>query len=423
MFCGSCLHDNALTVALKKAGWNIQLVPTYTPIRTDERDASTDLVFFGGINVYLQQKIPLVRHLPSFLDRFLDAPWLLRRVTTDTSQANSKLLGPLAVSMLSGDTGNQAKEVRRLVKWVGLQNPGVVVFSNILVAACARNIKESLATPVLVTLQGDDVFLDSLPDRYREACIRKIAELAPFVDAFIVHSEFYRDYISVYLGLPLEKFRITKLGIETSDFETLLADKGPANSCPPPTIGYLARIAPEKGLHQLVAAFIKLKQNPAFQSVQLKIAGWLGAGNQAYAETQWAALRDAGLEHDFEYLGTIEREEKLRFLSSLSVLSVPTEFQEPKGLYALEALAAGVPVVLPAHGTFPELIAASQAGCLFKPGDTDELADQIQQLLADPGLARSLGQAGRQYVLTSRNADTVAQEMGQIIEAYLRRWD
>ena len=59
MFCGSCMHDNTLVRGLARQGWDLQLVPTYTPIRTDEDDVSVDQVFFGGVNIYLQQKIHL----------------------------------------------------------------------------------------------------------------------------------------------------------------------------------------------------------------------------------------------------------------------------------------------------------------------------------------------------------------------------
>ena len=60
MYCGSCLHDNTLAAALLELGEDVVLVPTYTPLRTDEPDVSIDRVFFGGINVYLQEKVPLV---------------------------------------------------------------------------------------------------------------------------------------------------------------------------------------------------------------------------------------------------------------------------------------------------------------------------------------------------------------------------
>ena len=117
MYCGSCLHDNTLARAISQLDVDIQLIPTYTPIRTDEENTSVDRVFFGGVNVFLQQKIFLFRYLPAFLDRFLDAPWLLRKVTSKASSISASHLGSLTVSMLKGVRGNQRKEVRRLSRW------------------------------------------------------------------------------------------------------------------------------------------------------------------------------------------------------------------------------------------------------------------------------------------------------------------
>src|SRR5207249_7617003 len=100
MYCGSCMHDNTLAAALTRLGHDVLLVPTYTPIRTDEIDVSQKRVFFGGINVYLQQKLSLFRHTPWFLDRLLDAPRLLRWVSRFAVKTQAAELGELTISML-----------------------------------------------------------------------------------------------------------------------------------------------------------------------------------------------------------------------------------------------------------------------------------------------------------------------------------
>src|SRR2546423_1116005 len=81
MFCGSCMHDNTLVTPLRARGHDALLTPTSTPIRTDEADVSQSRVFFGGINVYLQQHSSLFRKTPWFIDRLLDIPRLLRWVS------------------------------------------------------------------------------------------------------------------------------------------------------------------------------------------------------------------------------------------------------------------------------------------------------------------------------------------------------
>src|SRR5437879_12596611 len=118
MYCGSCLHDNTLVAALTAQGHDALLIPTYTPIRTDEMDVSQKRVFFGGINVYLQQKLRLFRWTPWFLDRLLDAPRLLRWVSRFAMKTDAHELGDLTVSMLQGEHGKQRKEVAKIVRWL-----------------------------------------------------------------------------------------------------------------------------------------------------------------------------------------------------------------------------------------------------------------------------------------------------------------
>jgi glycosyltransferase involved in cell wall biosynthesis len=422
MFCGSCMHDNTLAKALAKQGWDIQLVPTYTPIRTDESDFSVDHVLFGGLNVYLQQKIPLFRYLPAVFDRFLDNPRLIRRVTAKAMDTDAKTLGSLALSMLKGANGNQRKEVRRMCRWLAAEKPDLLIFTNVLIGGCIETIKKELGIPVLVTLQGDDVFLDSLQPAFREKCIEQVKKIAEHVDGFIVHTEFFRDYMSQYFDIDPAKFRVTPLGLDVSEFAHLLERSSEANSSSGRagrTIGYMARLAPEKGLQHLVDAFVILKQRAGFEDVKLRIAGWLGPQNKDFANELWDRLSAAGLDDHYEYLGSIERSEKLKLLSEFDVLSVPTEFKEPKGLYVLEALATGVPVVQPNHGAFPELIRDSGGGVLFEHGNHEQLADALGELLSDIAKRNAYAKTGQQYVHQHRNADSMATTTAEVIKQYL----
>ena len=77
------------------------------------------------------------------------------------------------------------------------------------------------------------------------------------------------------------------------------------------------------------------------------------------------------------------------------MLSVPTTYREPKGLYVLEALANGVPVVQPRHGSFPELIEATGGGLLVSPDDPADLARVLYELMGDGSRREEIGQKGR----------------------------
>ncbi len=417
MYCGSCMHDNTLARALNQAGCDTLLVPTYTPIRTDETDAAVDHVFFGGINVYLQQKIPVFRHVPRFLDRLLDRPWLIRQVTSRAIETNAALLGSLTVSMLKGQAGNQKKEVKRLIDWLQrTARPDVVILSNILIGGCIETLKQSLNVPIIVTLQGDDIFLESLQEPHKSQAFQLIAKIDRDVDAYLVHSRFYADFMAQYLKLDRDKMHITPLGIDTSDFVSPL----PTTSRDFKNIGFLARLTADKGLHVLVDAFIHLKKDPQFDDVRLLIAGWLGADHRQFSESQFDKLKAAGLSRDFRYLGEVDRRQKLDMLRSIDVLSVPTVYRDPKGLYVLEALAAGAAVVQPAHGVFPELIDDLGGGLLVEPENPSALADALQRLLLDDPLRQQMGAAGRAAVLERRNAQSMAANTIAVIDDVLR---
>jgi glycosyltransferase involved in cell wall biosynthesis len=412
MYCGSCMHDNTLARALTQLGVDVQLVPMYTPIQTDEEDVTIDRVFFGGVNVYLQQRLGLFRYLPKFCDRLLDNPRLLRWVGSRGVETSAAQLGELTLSMLRGSAGFQRKEVRRLCQWLARDpQPDLLVFTNALVAGCVPDIKRVLGAKVAVTLQGDDVFLDELPPPYKQQALERIRRLAEHVDAFLVHSRYYATFMADYLAVDRAKFRLVPLGIDTADYRQAGADRAvPAPSLDRPRVGYLARLAPEKGLHVLVDAFIRLKQMPHMAAAELVVAGWLGKRHEAYAQSQFAKLHAAGLADSYRYLGTVDRARKIQMLAQLHLLSVPTVYRDPKGLYVLESLAAGVPVVQPNHGAFPELLAATGGGRLVPPQHPEALAAALHELLLDHPTRRQLAAAGRTAVHERYNARAMAEQ-------------
>jgi glycosyltransferase involved in cell wall biosynthesis len=421
MLCGSCLHDNTLVRALIRRGIDAQLVPTYTPIRTDEENVSSDRVFFGGLNVFLAQSIPGFRFLPSFATRLLDQPWLIRLATRRASAISAKTLGSLTVSMLRGTDGFQRREVEQLCDWLAESvKPSLVNFSNILIAGCLPALKRKLNVPVLVTLQGDDIFLEGLTEPYKSQSLSEIRRLVDLIDGFIVNSRYYASYMSDLLGIPAEKIHIVPLGVDVSGFPPPTGSavaNASATSSQASNIGFLARLAPEKGLHVLIDAFIELRRRPT--NARLHIAGWLGAAHQAYVEEQRAKLAAAKLESEVHWAGELTRNEKIEFLRGLDLFSVPTTYREPKGLFVLEAMAAGIPVVQPNHGAFPEIIAATGGGRLVPPVDTMRLADELETLLNDAPTRHKLGQTGQQAVHARFNADAMAERTWEVMRLFV----
>jgi glycosyltransferase involved in cell wall biosynthesis len=445
MICGACLHDNTLARALMKLGHDVQLVPLYTPIRTDEEDVSRDQIFYGGINMFLQQKSRLFRWLPKRLDRWLDQKWILNWAAGRSVKIDPDAVADLALSILRGTEGFQKKEVERLAEWLsGTARPDVIVFSNMLTAGCVPEIKRRMRVPVVVTLQGDDIFLRELPEPQRSQSLAQISRLAASIDGFITHSRFYADAMSRYLQLDRARIAVVPLGVDVEDFQKLETEaKGSGVVCesrdpgseptaaidsrPPlarnqsPTVGYLARLAPEKGLHVLAEAFVKLRQMPGMERARLRVAGWLGERHRPYVDGVFNRLRGAGLADAFEYAGEVDRNQKLEFLASLDVLAVPTTYQEPKGLFVLEALAAGAAVAAPDHGAFPELLGDTGGGVLHRPDDAQHLAERLHELLSDSEKRRRLATEGRQSVVSRRNAREMAVATVDALRDFITR--
>lgn len=416
MFCGSCMRDNTLVTALRKLGHDALLIPTYTPIKVDEADASQQKVFFGGVNVYLEQKFWLFRHTPRFLDRLFNFRWLLKWVSRFAVRTRYSELGDLTISMLQGTHGNQAKEVAKLVEFLRDEKPDVVLFTNALLSGVIPEVKRQLGVPVLVTLQGDDIFLDELPERDRAKCFELIRDNGRSVDGYISTSRYYADHMAQYIGLPRERMHVVHPGINLAGHGGEATPRGDR----PLTVGYFARVCPEKGFHRAVEAFIRLRQRPDAPAVKFKASGWLGENNRAYFDEQVKRLEAAGLLADFEHVESPTHDDKVRFMRSIDVLCVPTVYREPKGLYVLEAWANGVPVVLPAHGTFPELIEISGGGLLVDPDSIDALADGLLRVLTDHEFRDRCGRAGLAALRERFTAEAMAAGTVALLETFVR---
>jgi glycosyltransferase involved in cell wall biosynthesis len=412
MYCGSCLHDNTLAAALLELGEDVLLVPTYTPLRTDEPDVSIRRVFFGGINVYLQQKFAFFRRTPWWLDQWLDHPGLLDRVSQRGVSIQPAQLGDMTVSMLRGEAGNQRKEVEKLVDWLITEvQPDVVHLSNSMMIGMARMLKEKCGPPVICQLSGEDLFLEKLVPPHYEQARALLRERAGAVDAFVALNDYYADFMADYLAVDRAKVHVISHGLKLEGHGRRI-EKRPEE---PRVIGYLARICEDKGLHLLVDACERLAGQSGIPPFVVRAAGYLGAADRPYFEVLQKRIAAGPLADRFEYLGELDRPQKIAFLQSLDVFSTPTVYRESKGLPALEAMANAAPVVLPDHGSFSEMVADTGGGLLFRPHDVDDLAAQLAALLRDPIQATQLGLAGQQAIEDRYHAKAMAQ---RTIELY-----
>ena len=400
-FCGSCIRDDTLGRALRGRGHQVDVVPLYLPLVLEDPHAQTNAVQMGGINLYLQQRSRLARYLPRWLRGALDRPGLLRWASRLGSLTNAADLGPMTLSMLQGADGNQAREVAGLIDHLrSTAPPDVLVLSNAMLTGVAPQLKRALGRPVIATLQGEAPFLDALPAPFSERAWAQLRANCRDIDAFVAVSEYYAGVMRDRLGVDDGRLHVIRNGIDLGD----LMDDPPALAArQPQTVGYLARMCQDKGLTTLVDAFEQLVERAP--DVRLHVAGVMLREDRPLVDALRRRLGDRA-----EFSPNLPRQDKLAFLRSLSVLSVPATYGESFGLYVLEALAAGVPVVQPRHGPFPELIEATGGGTLCAPDDPAALAAALERMLREPAEAQTLAAQGRGRVLEQFTADRMARE-------------
>ncbi|MDI9383593.1 MAG: glycosyltransferase family 4 protein [Verrucomicrobiota bacterium] len=412
MVCGSCIRDVALVRELKRRGHDTALVPLYLPLFTEQGDPSDTPIFFGGINVYLQQKFRWFRHAPGWLDRLLDRPSLLRMASRGGQMTSPRDLGELTLSMLRGQEGNQVKEIDKLISWLESQpRPDVVCLSNGLLIGLAGALKERLGCAVVCTLQGEDTFLDSLPQPYADQAWAELRAQAVHVDLFVPVSRFYGSVMQERLKLEDARFQVVENGIDLAGFSMRAALPSP------PVVGYLARMSPEKGLEVLVDAYLMIRRENRVPGLRLHVAGGRMSGDVSFVAKLEQRIKDAGYSGEVLFRPNLEREEKQAFLQGLTLLSVPAIYGEAFGLYLLEAMASGVPVVQPRHAAFPEIIAGTGGGRLYEPNSAEALADAWTELLRQPEEIEALGRAGRTAV---ENHFSVAAMADRVLEGYTK---
>ena len=356
MYCGSCLRDNALAAELLRRGHDVVLTPVYTPTKTDETNVSGEQVFFGGISVFLEQHSALFRHTPRFLDKLWDSSWALRLATRRQIKVDAKSLGEMTVSMLKGSSGFQAKEIDKLLEW--LRDRGAVRRHQpaVFAAARARRAAEARA-------EGADLLHAaggrSLSRPARRAAPRAVdgddpRRCSAHVDAFLPVSRVLPRLHARLPGHP---------GVE---------DAAGAARASTPRTSSTRRSAAGRPVHDRLLRAHRTGEGPSrarrglpapAQAARHRTARgcWPPATSppehqELPGRGRGQCCETAGLGGEFEYRGELDRAAKVAFLHELDVLSVPTTYQEPKGLFLMEAMASGVPVVQPRRGAFPEII-------------------------------------------------------------------
>jgi len=409
--CGTCLRDQALAKELRRLGHDVLFVPLYLPPTLDIADENTSAVYMGGINVYLQHAVPAFRKTPRWIDKVFDSPLALASAAKRAGMTQAKDLGPMTLTMLKGEDGHQVKELDRLAAWLRDDvHPDVVLLSNILLVGIARRLRDITKAAVWCTLHGEDTFLDALPDSHRDQCWQEVIIRSLHVDGFIAVSKTYRDIMVVRAQLDPMRVHVVHNGTDTDIYKPAPHAKGHV-------FGYLARQCYGKGLHLLVDAFIACKKS--LPDARLVIVGTKIEADESYVTAIRQRLKEAGCTDAVSFHDNVTLDEKVRLLQTMDVLSVPALYGESFGLYVIEALACGVPVVAPKHGAFPELADETGGVALFDQaldGDYERTLLDVLRVHGD-----ELAVRGRASVLARFSTQSMAAGVVAAFDSQMKK--
>jgi len=411
-YCQNCMRDNELIKSLKSLGHEIHMIPMYLPLSIDNHEIEHNIpIFYGAINMYLGEKFPFYRHVPVWLEKLFDSQLLLRYAAKKSGSTRASGLEDMTISMLLGEKGHQASQLDHLITFLANEiKPDIVHLSNALLLGLARRLKNDLDAKIICSLQDENEWIDLMRSEYKKKVWDVMAERAVDVDMFVAASNYYSDKSRDQLKIPTEKMSVVYGGINLDGYER--------SSLPfdPPVIGYLCRMSEYFGLGILVDAFILLKQDLRFKDLQLYVTGGYSGDDKIFIKKMLQNVSAHGFERDVRIFEEFNKEKKIQFLKSLTLLSVPVPTGEAFGAYQFEALAAGVPIVQPDIGGYPEFIEATGGGVIYDPNDGENLAKAIASLLTKPDQVHKLGAQGRKAVLEKYSMNDMARKIIKIYE-------
>lgn len=416
-YCGNCLRDSKYVSAIRELGHDVIKIPMYLPLFSEEKDRKDTPLFYNAISIYMKQRYPFFRKAPRWLDHLMSSRALLKLAAGMSGSTNAKGLGELTVSMLMGEKGVQSGELDEMVEWIATHSkPDIVHLSNALLLGLAHQLRERLRIPVVCTLQDEDVWVDVLKPWFRERAWDLMREDAVNIDSFVAVSDFYGDLMQKKLDLPAEKVGRIHLGICLKDYPDPFSSGNPAPGITDRrAIGYISRMNHENGFDILVDAFILLKKKQKFSDVRLVATGGHTSYDHRYLKRNKKKLLKAGLLQDVDFHEDFVDEGRFSFFQKISALTVPVRQGEAFGLYLIESMASGVPVVQPALGAFPEIVGLADAGLIYDKNTPAELAESLALLLDDPELLREKSMNARKGAEEYFN---IRVQAGKLVEHY-----
>ena len=411
-YCGNCLRDSKYFNALRAEGHQVTKIPMYLPLFADEHDISEIPIFYGAISLYLKQVYPIFKKAPKWVDNLLNSKPMMKMAASMAGSTNAKGLEDMTLSMLLGEQGNQKEELDHMVNWIAEHcKPDIIHISNALLLGLAKRLKEKIGVPVLCSLQDEDVWIDPMQPHFQDKIWNLMHERAKDVDMLVSVSHFFAGMMKRRMNLPDDKVKTIHLGVDANDYQYLSTTGKPRN------VGYISRMCHKDGLDIVVDAFINLKKKPGFEDVKLIATGGSTGDDAQFLKEQKQKLKANNLLESFEISPDFEGKSVNDFFKKVVMVSVPVRIGEAFGMYLLESMASGVPVVQPALGAFPEIIELSGGGVNYSPNTPEKLSETWAGLLNNPEKLEKLSRAGYEGTKKHFNIHNHAIEIIELYES------
>ena len=408
-YCGNCLRDSKYVDALRKQGHEVIKIPMYLPLFADEHDLTGIPVFYGAVSIYLKQIYPIFRKAPEWFDKLLNSKSILKLAAGQAGSTRAKGLEEMTISMLLGEDGQQKNELNRMIEWISDNcKPDIIHISNALLLGLAHQLREKIHVPIICSLQDEDTWVDVMKPHIREKIWKLMESKVAHVDGFIAVSDYYKIVMQKNMNIPDNKLFRVHIGVDPNDYKYLPVSEKTR------TIGFISRMCYDNGLDILTDAFIELRSKKGFEDVKLIITGGNTNDDIKYIKGIKKKLKMHKLSGEVEFHEIFEGDGRKEFFKKVSVISVPVRNGEAFGIYLLEAMASGVPVIQPSLGAFPEIVNRAGGGIIFKPNSSSKLADSIANLLSDPNLISKLSSEGRRGIENKFDIDQHTKEMVSI---------
>lgn len=411
-YCGNCLRDSKYFNALRAEGHQVTKIPMYLPLFADEHDIAEIPIFYGAIGLYLKQVYPIFRKAPKWVDKLLNSKPMMKIAASMAGSTRANGLEDMTLSMLLGEQGQQKEELDQMVNWINEHcKPDIIHISNALLLGLAKRLKEKIGVPVLCSLQDEDVWIDPMQPQFQRKIWDLMHERSKDVDALVSVSHFFSGVMKQKMNLPDEKVRVIHLGVDVKDYKYISPKEKERN------VGYISRMCHKDGFDIVVDAFIDLKKKPGFEDVKLIATGGFTGDDKTFLKQQKQKIKDSDLQDSFEIIEEFEGDARHNFFKKVSLVSVPVRVGEAFGMYLLESMASGIPVVQPALGAFPEIIEKSGGGITYSPNTPKNLSETWADLLSNPEKLEKLSRDGYEGTKKHFNIHNHAAEIIELFES------